>query len=203
MNVTDMLLLERHRSTCTWIPSYGFLIQMARSIGATKLCEVGVAYGYHAEYILQNMPEIEYHGVDPYLAGYDHTDPFVRDVALLYGDEPQLAMNRLFRAVNSKLTQYDGRANLLRKTSVKGAEIINDGYFDIVYIDGDHTYDAVRNDLDAWSSKVRPGGILCGDDYKWLGVRQAVLEFMDITGKQVIEYSAKNSDQPEKWSIVM
>ncbi len=92
---------------------------------------------------------------------------------------------------------------LLRKTSVNGAEIINDGYFDIVYIDGDHTYDAVRNDLDAWSSKVRPGGILCGDDYKWLGVRQAVLEFMDITGKQVIEYSAKNSEQPEKWSIVM
>jgi predicted O-methyltransferase YrrM len=203
MNITDMILLERHRNTCNWIPTYGFVGQLARTIGANRLCEVGVAYGYHAEHILDNMPEIEYFGIDPYLAGYDPSDPFVRDVAKLYADDPQLALNRLFSSVNCKLTKYDGRANLIRKKSVTGAEIMRDGYFDIIYIDGDHTYDAVCEDLKAWYSKVRPGGIICGDDFGWEGVRKAVLEFMGPRNKLVIEYRSANSDFPEKWSVAV
>ena len=31
-------------------------------------------------------------------------------------------------------------------------------------MDADHSYDSVRNDVAAWRSKVRPGGILCGHD---------------------------------------
>lgn len=36
---------------------------------------------------------------------------------------------------------------------------------DLVFIDGDHGEQAVMADIAAWMPHVRPGGILCGDDY--------------------------------------
>jgi predicted O-methyltransferase YrrM len=48
--------------------------------------------------------------------------------------------------------------------SAKAARLFSDGHFDLVFIDADHRYDAVRADIAAWRRKVRPGGILCGHD---------------------------------------
>jgi len=36
---------------------------------------------------------------------------------------------------------------------------------DFVYIDGDHSFDAVVRDVILWSNKVRPGGIVAAHDY--------------------------------------
>lgn len=36
---------------------------------------------------------------------------------------------------------------------------------DLIFIDGDHGKAAVMADIAAWLPHVRPGGILCGDDY--------------------------------------
>lgn len=201
MNIQDQIALERHRSTCSWIPSYGFVGSLAQSISATKVCEVGVAYGYHAEHLLDNNPTLEYQGVDPYRAGYDPDDSFATDVAMLFKDAPQKAMDRLYETVNIKLTRFGGRANLLRRSSVEGASRFADGYFDVVYIDGDHTYEGVKADLVAWYSKVRPGGIFCGDDFNWKGVSEAVVEFMEQKGKKLIGHSYPNDPAPIKWSI--
>ena len=54
---------------------------------------------------------------------------------------------------------------------------------DWVYIDGNHTYEFVLEDLRSWYPKVRPGGLVVGDDYDrpdaWWndGVTKAVTEF--------------------------
>jgi len=37
--------------------------------------------------------------------------------------------------------------------------------FALVFIDGDHEYDSVRADIDAWRPLVREGGIICGHDH--------------------------------------
>lgn len=49
-------------------------------------------------------------------------------------------------------------------TSKEAAEIFPDRFLDLVFIDGDHSRDAVREDICLWSPKVRHGGILCGHD---------------------------------------
>lgn len=53
---------------------------------------------------------------------------------------------------------------------------------DVAYIDADHSYDAVKDDISAWYPRIAVGGALCGHDYhpqgtSWPGVRRAVDEF--------------------------
>lgn len=50
---------------------------------------------------------------------------------------------------------------------------------DMVFIDGNHSYEAVRQDIEVWLPTVVTGGILCGHDYnakRWPGVIRAVDE---------------------------
>jgi hypothetical protein len=49
-------------------------------------------------------------------------------------------------------------------SSNDAAEVIKDNYFDLVFIDGDHSYDQTILDINLWLPKVASGGILCGHD---------------------------------------
>jgi predicted O-methyltransferase YrrM len=201
MDIFDLVTLERHRARCSWVAGYGFVTALASSISARNLCEIGVAYGYHAEQILDSLPGVHYQGVDPYRAGYDPGDPFVADVAALFAAPPQAALDRLHAAVCMKLVRYDGRATVLRMPAPAAAARFADGFFDLVYIDGDHTRAAVEADLAAWYPKVRPGGILCGDDFDWGDVAAAVIDFMGKRGKALTGYRSAAAGRPEKWSV--
>ena len=65
-----------------------------------------------------------------------------------------------------------------------------DSYFDWVYIDGDHSYEAVLEDLTLALSKVKPDGLIAGDDYRRDGVHQAVHEVQrpveELAGRQYL-----------------
>jgi predicted O-methyltransferase YrrM len=55
--------------------------------------------------------------------------------------------------------------------------------FDMVFIDGDHSYKSVRNDIMFWEPLLAPGGLLCGHDYTetrrhCAGVKKAVDEMI-------------------------
>jgi hypothetical protein len=48
---------------------------------------------------------------------------------------------------------------------------------DLIYIDASHETHAVYADLKAWYPHLRPDGVLCGDDWTWNSVREAVKMF--------------------------
>lgn len=50
---------------------------------------------------------------------------------------------------------------------------------DLIYIDGSHEYEDVKQDLEHYYELLSPRGLICGDDYcsYWSGVIQAVGEF--------------------------
>ena len=62
-----------------------------------------------------------------------------------------------------------------------------DDYFDMVYIDADHSFDAVREDLENAFRKTKNGGLIMGHDYEYnlektrhvhyFGVKAAVTDF--------------------------
>ena len=66
--------------------------------------------------------------------------------------------------VGKILKQYDFTVfhNL---DSAEAARLYEDEYFDYVYLDGDHTFNGVWEDLVAWKDKVKKGGFLSGHDY--------------------------------------
>jgi hypothetical protein len=80
----------------------------------------------------------------------------------------------------------DPRVRLHDGLSVERLATFPDDHFDWVYIDGDHSYAAVRADIDAAWSKVRPGGLLIFNDFArynhpgfgTFGVHKAVCEFV-------------------------
>lgn len=67
-----------------------------------------------------------------------------------------------------------------------------EGKFDYIYIDGDHTYGGCMADLQAAHPKLDKGGVIVCDDYgNPCGVKQAVDEFCKQYG-YTIEHMAKN-----------
>jgi len=55
--------------------------------------------------------------------------------------------------------------------SLEAAPLIKDKSLDICFIDADHRYKAVKEDILAYASKVKDGGILCGHDLEEGGIQ--------------------------------
>jgi hypothetical protein len=95
-------------------------------------------------------------------------------------------MNRMFRNVEAN---YGGipQVTIRKGFSAEVLDRFPDDYFDWIYIDGNHLYDFVRKDVELGFRKVKPGGIIAGDDFFWkregrMHVKEAVLDEMRAQG---------------------
>jgi len=60
---------------------------------------------------------------------------------------------------------FEDRAIMVRATSEISSDMFNDESLNFVYIDANHAYDYVVQDIKLWFPKVKKGGYLCGHDY--------------------------------------
>jgi hypothetical protein len=133
-----------------------------------KSLEIGSFEGMSAIWLMDYCPDIHVTCVDTFSPGFDdvtgeYEQRFERNVAE-YGE---------------RVTKLKGRsADMLKK--------IYRQRFDLIYIDGDHTYEAVKKDAELAWPLLRRGGLLIFDDYNndEFGVRQAVDEFLIATSGQ-------------------
>lgn len=63
---------------------------------------------------------------------------------------------------------------LLTMPSADAAKLFQDNSLDLVFIDGDHRFQTVSQDILAYLPKIKSGGWLAGHDYHWPEVAQAV-----------------------------
>jgi hypothetical protein len=83
---------------------------------------------------------------------------------------------------------FGDHVEILQASSLEAAGALPDASLDLVFLDADHGYDEVRQDLAAWAPKLRPGRLLAGDDWdagRWPGVVQAVEELARARGLAV------------------
>jgi|GEM_PF-356154 len=159
--------------------------------------EIGVAAGDFAAAILDAAEPRELHLIDPWShleggsgllqAGYmlaDVEEALERGVEL---DSPPPNPNG--DATLAKVAgRFEGdlRVHIHRQYSYKAAAGFEEGYFDFVYIDGNHHYEFVLRDLQDFASRLKPGGLLFGHDFfdnafarkENYGVVEAVLAFL-------------------------
>ena len=129
--------------------------------------EIGSYKGRSTCYLAERIRET---GLDVRL---DAVDTFQGDVHVGYRDIwPEFAANLERAGVLS-------RVRVQRCTSSTAAGIFDPDGLDFVFIDAEHTAEAVARDLAAWWPKVRPGGLLAGHDYtNFPGVALAVDQFV-------------------------
>jgi len=134
-----------------------------------KCAEIGVCRGENAVNMLDSLPLARFFLVD----NYD-----VKNSTFQWG-KPFMPEERedFISKVKERLAPYEDRTELLIMDSVEASKTFADEYFDFVYIDAQHEYEAVLRDIKAWYPKVKRGGVIAGDDCGEPGVKQAVLEF--------------------------
>ena len=81
------------------------------------------------------------------------------------------------------LAYHFPKATVIRLDSIKAAKCIPNNSVDFVFLDSIHTYEYCKKEIIAWLPKIKPGGMIAGDDYRpeHLTVARAVDELL---GKQ-------------------
>lgn len=158
------------------------------------ICEIGVWKGDFSHQLLNTQLKKMFL-IDPYqyVAKYE---------GAMYGG-PKLSqhlMDDVFRSVQEryKIEIGNGKVEMIRASSQEALAAFDDGFFDLVYIDGDHTYEAVLKDLELALTKIKSGGYLSGDDYGIVGwwkdgVKKAVDEFIINNRNRIQKVKIYNS----------
>jgi hypothetical protein len=163
-------LIDRHEAS--WRLGYDAFPAVLNRLGLQRGAEIGVAFGGHSEAILQNTSVTKLYAIDSYQHRPEYDDPM---------NLPQPVFDRLFERTGQRLGVFGDRVQQIRLDSVDAATRIDEP-LDFVYIDGDHSYQGIRDDLEAWFPLIREGGILAGHDYgqpAFPGVKASADQFFD------------------------
>lgn len=133
--------------------------------------EIGVFRGDTSENLLAEFPLLTLYCVDPYSTYEQYPEEETKQVLAAAEQE-----------CRQKLTRFGDRAIPVKEFSIKAAGIFPDNSLDFVFIDANHEYEFVKEDMEIWFPKVRPGGLFSGHDYRWGGVNRAVNEWSAKVG---------------------
>lgn len=79
---------------------------------------------------------------------------------------------------NTVLSNNYNNFEIIKDSSKNASTQFANGSIDFIMIDAGHSYDALIEDLKVWYNKVKPGGIVSGDDYGvFEGVTRAANEY--------------------------
>jgi len=147
------------------------LIYIVVGEGGGKFAEIGVLKGKTCKAILHYCDDVitEYWAVDPWAV--------VKDTRRRHWTQEYWDSYHLYCV---RLMFFYSKLRIVRATSMEFFDIAKalNKQFDIVFIDGDHTYEAAKPDMLCWRTLVKKGGLLTGHDYskRFPGVVRAVDE---------------------------
>lgn len=142
--------------------------------------EIGTWRGDFANIMCDKLNPDKFYAIDPYMLYEGYTDkPDVTEFA--NQQNLDIVADKASFRINTMLPER--RSVLLREMSSSAVHRFEDNSLDVVYVDADHKYETVLADIRAWYTKVKPGRVLCGDDYiegshiEKFGVIEAVQDF--------------------------
>jgi hypothetical protein len=125
-----------------------FFKEMGYKVGA----EIGVYKGKYTKVLAKSGLQI--YGIDPWRA--------YGDVGVISQDQKELDF--YYKNAQQLLAPYSN-VIIIRKASMEALKDFKDESLDFVYIDGNHHFKYITEDICEWTNKVRRGGVVSGHDY--------------------------------------
>ena len=133
--------------------------------------EIGVAFGDFAKVIVERTRPSRLHLIDP----WSHEEAPFRDPRAYLSEvarknaamaEPPPSPNgdAMYKGVRDLFAGHP-EVTLHRQYSYKIAREFPAAYFDFIYVDGNHTYEYVLQDLLDFAPKVKDDGLIIGHDF--------------------------------------
>lgn len=139
-------------------------------------CEVGVYKGITTSSLLNSLNGINrYYVVDPWedYKGYEKLG------------HDKTKWNKAVRQFFENTYDFKSKVIIMRMMSNEAVKHIKDESLDWVFIDANHKYEFIEENINIWVPKVKVGGVVSGHDYKnpkekkrgW-GITRAVKEMV-------------------------
>jgi hypothetical protein len=129
------------------------LPELFASLGFTAGAEIGVERGVYSKQLCKKVPGLKLYCIDPWVIypGYrEHVS--------------QEKLDAFYEETIQRLVPFG--CSVIRNSSMGAVTDFPDDSLDFVYIDGNHDFIRIAQDLNAWIPKVRKGGIVAGHDFK-------------------------------------
>ena len=137
--------------------------------------EIGVHNGSSMSYVVTNDKPIKCYGIDLFDDTYGH---YLKDKISLERTTLNISKNNFkseVELIKGNSTNNDTINELKKK--LEGNKI------DVLFIDGDHSYEGVKKDFLNYSDFVRSNGLIILDDFnlngKWPGIRKFAFEMFE------------------------
>lgn len=178
----DRLLIRKHRGC------YLKYLSLIYEIEIQTIVEIGVYRGKNAEVLRKEFPDAHLFLIDPWVpdASYQASGSAVSEDQKVYDK----ARNRTYG-----LFENDPHVTIIERNSREAVLLVPDN-IDLVFIDANHAYLSVYQDITTWKPKIRSGGILSGHNFgrpRLPGVEKAVRELLPTfhLGQDEVWYQKK------------
>jgi predicted O-methyltransferase YrrM len=133
-----------------------------------QIVEIGSYCGASGEIIAGSFPGSILNCVDPW-------EQYTEDDYTWDLNRQALELMEAEKIFESVMERYPN----MRKNKMPSSQyssLISDDSIDFVYIDGNHQYSSIKEDLVNWSKKVKNGGIIAGHDCNFEPISRALNE---------------------------
>lgn len=150
------------------LPDNGIFIELGTFLGKSA--------SYFAQKIKEGNKEVTFATIDNFTAMPDSWIGVAKYQMEIQGLTQRQVLEQNLKDL--KLNKYVG---IIDNDTVEASKEYPNGLIDAVFIDADHSYEAVKADIEAWLPKIKPGGIIAGHDIDfpsvWKAVRETLPEF--------------------------
>jgi len=130
------------------------LTSIWRELGFKVGAEIGVNNGRYSKWMAIKVKNPKLFLIDPYKEYAEYVESHING---------QEVFDQYYENAKERLRKFN--VEFIRKTSMEAINDFTDNSLDFVFIDGNHTFEYVVNDIAEWEKKLKPGGILSGHDY--------------------------------------
>ena len=113
------------------------------------------------------------------------------------GADPEVVKTLFWKRM--KETGIENKISLREGDSIEVSKTFEDESIDLFFLDGAHTEPYFSNDIKAWNTKIKVGGIFSGHDWSQVG-KTAKMFFIEENGYEKVEIKNEEIGKNDCWA---